>query len=255
MILTPTGEIFVRRVAAAQLELDRASDEMRQNLGSFTGLVSIGISASPHVAILPKVLMPFQTRFAEVRVRIVEGAFSKVERELRDGMLDFYVGPIWPHHRTGGLKVDKLYDVDRIVVGRNGHPLARATSLAELADARWIATSRLELDPLFEQHGLPRPNIIVEVETGLSMLSAVASSDTLLILSASWLPLIERTDLLTPFRLSEALDSPAIYMVRRIQLPLTPAAACLHDLIVDAGRDVQPSSEVVPGMGSAASES
>ena len=239
MTLTAVGEIFVQRAAAAQLELNRASDEMRQNRGSFTGLVSIALSASPHAAILPMVLTPFQARFKDVRIRIVEGAFPKVERDVRDGVVDFYVGPIWPHHRTGGLKIDRLYDVARTVVGRKGHPLASATSLADLTDARWIATSRLELDLLIEQHHLPKPSIIVEVDTGLSMLSAVAASDALLILSATWSPLIEQTGLLTPFRLTESLESSAIYMVTRTQLPLTPAAAYLHDLIFRAGSDMQ----------------
>lgn len=240
--MTPTivGAAFVRRVAAAQRELDRASQDIAHNPGSSAGLVSIGISASPHASILPKVLTPFQRRFGEVRLRIVEGAFPKVEREVRDGLLDFYVGPIWQHHRAGGLKIDPLYDVAQIVVGRKGHPLVGARSLAELVDARWIAASRSKLDPLFERHALPRPIVIVEAETGLSMLSAAAASDTLLILPESWLSLIERTGLLTPFRLIEPLNSPSICMVTQTQLPLTPAAACLRDLIIEAAADMRP---------------
>lgn len=234
MTLTPIGEIFVRRVSAAQVELDRARHEIGQRLASPTGLISIGLSAGPHVSILPKILKPFRARFADVRIRIVEGVFPKVERDVREGILDFHVGPIWPHHHTAGLKIVKLLDVPRIVVGRRGHPLADAASLAELAEARWIATSSLELEPLFERHRLPAPIIVMEVETGLGMLSAVAASDALLILSASWLPLIERTDLLTPFRRIGTLDAPSICLVTRTELPLTPAAACLHDLIVQS---------------------
>jgi LysR family transcriptional regulator of abg operon len=243
MALTAVGEIFVRRATAAQRELDRASREISQNLGAFAGLVSIAIAPNPHVSILPKVLMPFQKRFKDVRVRIAEAVFPKVEREVRDGIIDFYVGPIWPPHRTADLKIDKLYDVGLLVVSRKGHPLAGARSLAELADARWIATSSLELGALFEQHDLPPPIITVEAETGLSMLSAAAACDALLMISASWLPLIERTDLLTLFSLNGQLDCPSIYMVTRTQLPMPPEAAYLHDLIVEASSGTQPSPE------------
>ncbi len=232
MTLTPVGEIFVRRAAAAQLELDRASDELRLNLGLTTGRVSIGLCADAHVQVLPKVLDAFQRRFRDVRVQIVEAAFAKVEPELRDGVLDIYVGQIWPSDRTAGLKIDRLYDVAPIIVGRKGHPLASATSLAQLADARWIATSRRELESLFEQHHLPRPDIVVEAETGLSLLSAAAASDALAIAPASWSSLIAQTDVLTSVPVQETLEPYPVHVAIRAQPPLTPAAAHLHALIV-----------------------
>ena len=236
MTLTPLGETFLRRVSAAQRELDRAGDAISRNPGSSTGLVAIGLSGGPLVSVLPDTLRSFQARFEHVRVRIVEGVFAKLEREIRDGSLDFYVGPVEPRHPAGNLKVDRLHDVGRIVVGRAGHPLAGATSLAQLAGARWIATSRGDLDPLFERHRQPRPVVVLEAETGFGMVSAAAASDALLILPASWAPLIDRAGL-TVLPLNEMLDPLPIYMVTRTELPLTPAAAYLHDLVVHPSRD------------------
>ena len=234
MDLTPIGRMFVARAAAAQLELDRARHEISQSPASPRGLVAIGMSPGPHISILPQVLPPFQQDFSEVKFRIVESAFVTLERELRDGTLDLYVGPIWPHQGTAGLRITRLYDMPGIVVGRKGHPLASVAALAQLADAQWIATSRRELEPLFAKHGLGKPNIALIVETGLTMLAVAAASDALLLLSADWLPLIERMGLLTVFRLIETLDSPAIQIVTRTELPLTRAASCLHDLILAA---------------------
>lgn len=233
MTLTPVGEIFVRRAAAAQLELDRAHHELSQTRGSSAECVTIGMSASPQAEILPKVLAPFQERFPAVRLRIVEGDFAKLQRDVCDGVLDIYVGPMGPHRSPEGLKIDRLHDAARVVVGRKDHPLASAAALADLENARWIAASEGEIDELFKRHGLGRPHIAVEAATGLGLLAAVVSSDALLVLPASWLPLVDRTGLLAPLRLDEALDPEPIHMVTRTPPPPpAPATAWLHDLIL-----------------------
>ena len=137
--LTPVGELFIRRASAAQRDLDRASEEITRDAGSPTGRVSIGLSAGAHVSLLPMVLQPFQTVFDDVRVRIIESAFEVAERHLRDGVLDFYVGPLPSLQRAGGLPVERLRHGRLIVVARAGHPLASVTSLAALAGETWTA--------------------------------------------------------------------------------------------------------------------
>lgn len=248
MTLTPLGAMFVRRASAAQLELERASDEISRHPAASTANVAIGVASGPLVAILPDALRSFHDRFDDVRVRIAEGVFAGLEGAVRDGVLDLYVGPATSHQPAGGLRIERLYHVPRILIGRSGHPLAGATSLEQLVDTRWVATSRLDLDPLVEQHGLSRPVVVVEAETGLGMLSAVASSDVLLVASAEWLPLVERFGL-TVLPLGEALGVEPISMVTRSELPLTPVAAHLHDLIVgtkDPGPPVERSPPNTP---------
>lgn len=232
MTLTPVGETFVRRVAAAQTELDLGRDEIRQAAGSFPQVLAVGMTADSVTLVLPKVLKAFQARCPEVRLRIVEGPFAKVEREVREGVLELYVGSIPPSHPVDGLQVQRLEEVAWVVVGRNDHPLASATSLADLADARWIAEPSSSLDPLFEQSDLSKPTVVVEIATGPSMLATVAESDALLILSASWLPLIEQTGRLTTLRLSEPLDGQTLHVVTRAEPPPSPAGAYLRDLIL-----------------------
>ncbi|WP_174291153.1 LysR family transcriptional regulator [Sphingomonas bacterium] len=237
MALTPLGEMFLQRVSAAQRELDRACDEIGGTGGSTTGLVAIGMSAGPLASILPVALKAFRTRFTDTRVRIVEGDFAKLGSRVRDGILDFHVGPVTADRAVEGLMLDRLYDERRIVVGRAGHPLAGATSLAQIADAQWIAMSREEADPLHEPGGPSRLAVVVEAETALGAVTAVAASDALLVLPAGWAVRIEPFGLAV-LPLSEKLDPLPIYMVTRTELPLTPAAAYLHDLIVQSSRSM-----------------
>lgn len=234
-VLTPMGSAFIRRAAAIQLELQRTRDELQQLKGMTTGSVTFGLSTAAHVALLPKVLRAFARRFPDVRLKLMEGLFPTVESDLHDGMVDFYVGPLAEDAISGELKVEKLFDNHRIIIARKGNPLVASTSLKELTAARWVAASvtiakEAELNPVFLSHGLPLPIIAIETHTALSLISAVASSDYLGMLPRQWVALIDSTDLLQRLKLSENLTAPAICMVRRAKLPLTPAAEHLADL-------------------------
>ena len=112
---------------------------------------------------------------------------------------------------------------------------ARILAQANLVKARWVATSvtarsEAELDPLFEDQGLPSPIISVQTESALSMITVAAATDLLAMLPQQWLSFVKTTRLLTPIRLDEPLVAPAICIVHRAKLPLTPAAEHLRDL-------------------------
>ncbi|WP_174285024.1 LysR substrate-binding domain-containing protein [Sphingomonas bacterium] len=242
MTLTPAGEAFARRGVAVQMELARARDELRQLRGEGGGQVAIGLSTAAHVALLPRVLPPFLRRYPDARLKISEGLFPALEPELRLGALDFYVGPLAEERLGGEFLVEKLFDNYRVVLGRCGHPLADATTLGELVDARWVATSvtmisAAELNPLFERRGLPAPTIVVQTQSALSMITVAASTDLLAMLPRQWLGLEPIKTLLTHIPLDEVLPAPTICTVSRARLPLTPVAQHLHDLFQRAGRN------------------
>ncbi len=242
MTLTPAGEAFARRGVAVQMELARARDELRQLRGEGAGHVAIGLSTAAHVALLPRVLPPFLRRYPDARLKISEGLFPAVEPDLRAGMLDFYVGPLAEDRLGGEFLVEKLFENHRVVLGRCGHPLAGATTLGELVDAHWVATSvtmisAAELNPLFERHGLPAPTIVVQTQSALSMITVAASTDLLTMLPRQWLGFEPINTLLTHIRLNEVLSAPTICTVSRARLPLTPVAQHLQDLFQRAGRN------------------
>ena len=251
MVLTPIGAAFARRSAAVQLEVDRARDEVAQLKGAAAGAVAIGLSTAPHVSLLPRVLGPFRRRFPDVRLRIIEGLFPTMEADIRDGRIDFYLGPLAEINLEGEFSVERLFENHRVVLGRRGHPLAGARSLAELVDAYWVSTSvtarsEAELSPLFERHGLPLPVIAVQTESALSTITVAASTDLLAMLPQQWLGFVKATRLLTPIRLDEPLAAPAICIVHRTRLPLTPAAEHLADLFRRAALNLRTAADTLP---------
>ena len=235
MVLTPVGTAVVRRASSVRMELERVKDEVEQLKGAGQGTISIGLSTVPHLALLPRVIQPFRKRFPRVRLRISEGLFPTMESSVQDGMIDFYIGPLTDDVTPPELIVERLFENRRIVIGRANHPLAAATSLAELTSADWASTnisltSEAELDPVFDRFGLPRPRILVNAETAIGMMMVAAYSDLLAMLPQQWAEVAASTGLIRQIPIREVLLAPTICFVRRARLPLTPAAEHLGDL-------------------------
>ncbi|RKE38571.1 LysR family transcriptional regulator [Paraburkholderia sp. BL23I1N1] len=233
--LTSMGETFLRRASAVRTELQRAKEELDQMRGETHGHVTLACSSVPHLALLPDSLRPFRRRFPGVKLNVIDSVFPGIELRLRDGTVDFYVGPV-PKDVSGELAVVKLFDNIRVIVGRKGHPLANAGTLRNLVDAEWITTSithkaEEELGPLFAEHGLPAPRLVMQAHSALTFLVAMASSELLMMLPIQWPNATLWKDVLQVIPVSEVLPAPPICLVYRHGLPLTPAASHLCDLI------------------------
>ncbi|WP_213958754.1 MULTISPECIES: LysR substrate-binding domain-containing protein [unclassified Variovorax] len=240
--LTRMGEVFLRRSKAVRCELDRARDELDQLRGQMNGHICVCLSGVAHMAMLPSAMAAFRQRFPDVQLDIIDGLLPSVEAELKDGIVDCYIGPTL-EEVSSELSAEKLLDSYRVIVGRHGHPLANARSLRELVDAEWVTTSvtyraEEELAPLFASHGLPPPRLIVQARSALTFLFTVAYSDLLMLLPIQWTQTPLFSNALQPIHVAERLPSPPICIVQRNSMPLTPAAEYFCDMIRRASRHV-----------------
>lgn len=240
-VLTPLGALFVQRARVATGELSRAREEIQQHLGGGHGRVVACLSTVPHMALLPEVLPQFLERYPQVQLSIVEGlGFSAAESGLRDGEIDFYLGLGPSHPLPGEFVLEKLFDNDRCVVCRKGHPQAGATSLKDLMDARWSMSSPAFDDEafaaLFQRHGLPVPASRTFGGSILGQIVFVLHADILAIVPRQWLDFEPLKGLIQEVPVKEEIGAPAIVMVRRASLPLTPAAEVFCDLVRRASR-------------------
>jgi LysR family transcriptional regulator, regulator of abg operon len=240
MTLTPPGQHFHRRATAIVNEARRASDEVRQVAGGEQGHVVAALSIMPHVGMLPGALPAFQRRWPKVKLQLIEGLFPDVEHALRDGQIDFYLGAAPRETPAAGLVVEHLFDNTRAVFCRKGHPLAGARSLKALAGAQWAATAvdynaDEDLARLFAQHGLPPPALQLRARSATSIMVALAHTDLLAMMPVQWAEFPMTRDALQVIRVREVLPAPAIVLVRRPDLPLTPAAEFFCDALVREG--------------------
>jgi LysR family transcriptional regulator, regulator of abg operon len=236
MILTPMGEAFVRRAQAILSEVRRARDEVEQLHGGTRGSVVAGLSLASHIALLPRALLPFRARYPQVQLHIIEGWYPTLEAGLKDGSVDFYVGPRPEQSPPAELMQEKLFDNVRTILGRKGHPLAGARSLRDLADAEWATTSitfkaEEELGELFARHKLSPPRLALRSQSALTLMVALACSDLLAMVPIQWTDFAAAGETLMPIRVRELLPAPTIVAVRRAGLPLTPAAEHFLDLL------------------------
>jgi LysR family transcriptional regulator, regulator of abg operon len=236
MILTPIGQAFVRRASAVLTEVRRARDEAEQLHGGTSGKVVAGLSLAAHIALLPKALAPFRARYPHVELHLIEGWYPTLEAGLKDGSVDFYVGPRPDQELSPELAREVLFENERIILARKGHPHAGARSLRDLAGAEWATTSvtfraEEELGQLFAQHRLAPPRLALRSQSALTLMIALASSDLLAMVPIQWIEFSETSDTLAPIIVKETLPAPPIVTVRRAGLPLTPAAEFLLDLL------------------------
>ena len=242
--LTPMGEAFVRRAATIDSELRRAREEIDQLKGRGTGQVAIALSTASSIALMPRIVPTFRRRYPDALLKISESFFHAAESDILDGRIDFYVGPLDPTASASKVAIDKLFENRRWVVGRRGHPLAGAVSLADLTDARWVnpvlsthhseaamASSDIDLDAVFARLGLPSPKVIIHARSALIILLAIADSDLLTILPHQWLDFPATADRVVAFTGITDMPAPAICIARRLDVPLTPMAQYLYDLV------------------------
>jgi LysR family transcriptional regulator of abg operon len=204
--------------------------------GNAAGSITVGLSIAAHLWLLPKVLEPFRRRFPKVHLHIIEGFYPTLEQGLQDGSVDFYVGPDPGLNLPRALHKKILLEGRRAVLCRSKHPLANATSLKDLINAEWITTSitpkaEKELGELFKRYGLPEPTLAMRSQSALTLLTCLAHSDLLAMAPAQWTMSPFANRVLTAIKVKEELSAPAIILVTRSDVPPSPAASFLIDLI------------------------
>lgn len=238
--LTPTGQRFLIRAQTIQSEVRRAQEEVEQLRGSATGSIYVGLSTVAQIALFPYAVKAFRSRYPNVVLNIRDGLFPTIEPLLKSGTLDCYVGPILTPAPAPDLLIEKLMDNSRVILCRQGHPLAGARSLSQLTDAEWITTSvtykpEEELGPMFAQYGLPKPRLVLRAHSALMFVTSLTTSDLLAALPVQFTELTMTGTALQAIKVKEPLPEPPICLVRRAGLLPTPAVEYFCDMIRRAG--------------------
>lgn len=230
--LTVYGQAFLVRARAAAQELVRGREELQQMRGSTGGTVSVAVSSVASLLFLPSALQAFRKKYPDADVRVVEGTYPIMLPALRDGSVDFCVGPFPSPPKADEFVIEELFKNYRCVVGRVDHPLRRAKTLAGLVDAHWIVTGAVgprgqEFEEIFGSHGLPVPKAKTRCESLIALLALLAGSDSLAFLPHQWASAPITRTLLANIKIAESIPGTPTCLVRRSGLPLTPAADAL----------------------------
>lgn len=243
VVLTPCGSLFMQRARMATNELLRAKEEIEQHSGDGNGRVTVSMSTVPHMALLPRVLTTFSRRYPNIRLTVVEGIdFANIETQMRNGAIDCFIGVAPPAKPSSEFHVEHLFNNQRWIVARANHPLANAKSVKELVDASWVlpsdAYAATLFAHLFRQHQCAVPQKITIANSVFSQMVFLLNSDMIAISPRQLVELAPTMGHLVRIEVAEIIDAPAVVLIRRAAMPLTPAAEYFCDLIRRAS--VQP---------------
>lgn len=241
--VTPAGELLKARARLIHAEAHRATVELRALRDDQQGPIQVGFSPTPSALLLPQVIPHFLALYPRAELRIVDGLFEHLMPAVRQGQLDFAVLSL-PHAGLGGdVKAQALMQTAMVVVGRQGHPLAKATRLQALAGQSWILMGPPgapggTVIRMFTEAGLAAPHIAVVCDSFIQVTALMFESDYLALLPRM---VLERGLLgqhVVAIAVAETARSHDIALVQRAEVPLTPMAGALAAMLLSCARSV-----------------
>ncbi|HRP24899.1 MAG TPA: LysR substrate-binding domain-containing protein [Thauera sp.] len=179
---TAAGMVLLTRARLALSILDKAVEEVRLLHGGAGSRVVIAVTPMAGALVLPRVLREYEQLQPEVEVHLTEGLLTQVLPDLIEGRLDFAIAVADPADLPYEIDFEPLGPSEAVLAAREGHPLAGATTWAELKDAKWVmnlspgSLGRSLLAWLGEQ-GLPPPRHMIRCASTMLMLELMQRTD------------------------------------------------------------------------------
>jgi LysR family transcriptional regulator of abg operon len=190
--VTPAGRTLLAKARLIEHEIASIHQTFQETGQAPSGAVRVGVSPLFALNYLPAFLDGFNQRYPGVHPMVSDGLYPSIWGRIREGAIDAYFGPIPDRDRPADLRFTRLFSSRMIVTVRKGHPLMRASSLVELADARWVVAGFEEgpgriVNQLFSAHGLAPPAPAVSCESFITMMALIGQSDMIGLLPESML--------------------------------------------------------------------
>jgi len=181
VVPTVQGQVLFEQARRSLHDLDGAAVRVQQLGGQMVGELAVGAVPLAVLLLIPETLRTFSAAFPAIRLRISEELYIAQLERLRQGSVDVAVGGI-PHGLASGeFVIEPLLTTRMVVVVRHGSCWARARSLKELSEAKWVYTGASAQDgyakQLYASHDLPAPTVGAVVNSTLALLSLVGSGD------------------------------------------------------------------------------
>jgi LysR family transcriptional regulator of abg operon len=241
--LTEYGAAFAPRARLLLADMRRARDEIAQIRDGSTGSVSLAVSTSFALTVLPAAFKDFHARLPAVEVQFSEAVLPWMLLRLRDGNLDFAVVHMIPGTLDAQFEAVELFPVQLVVGLRERHPLRAARSLHQLHEAEWILPgdgdfSRESVAPLFAPFGLAPPARVVQGQSVTVALGLVGHMDLIGLFVEPLVKLAFKRHRIRRLEIEEVLPVMHVCVIRRRGQPLTPAAQHFVECIQRASAEI-----------------
>lgn len=187
----PAGMVLARRLSVALHEIGQAGGDLASARGLAGGQVAVGVLPLLPQRLLARAIGRLRALYPDAVVSIREGPHTLLVDALQFGALDVVVGALRQPPLAGALSESALFDDPYVVVVRRGHALAGRARIAgrDLAAYDWVVPQRdmprrAAVEAMLAT--LPRrPRVAVETSSLAMMMSMLAESDCISLLSRS----------------------------------------------------------------------
>lgn len=232
--LTATGQAFVARARAIQAEVRKAEEELAELASPGAGHVAVGLSPAS-VPFAAEAIATFQDQRPLARLRVVEGPPSVLVPMVRDQTLDFAIVQKVRLTAGAGLSFRPLYRDRMTIACRVGHPLARARSVAELAELCWLGLNPQGngslVEQIFAEAGLSFPRRFLHCESFSFAFELMVRTEGVMPVSAPVLRMPAALGRITEIPITQALPPVVLGLCTRDDTQPTALAAALGDAI------------------------
>ena len=188
--LTADGEMFASLARAAVQEADRAAAWLLHSAKQQRPNISVGVSIDPALRLAPTVFSDFRRGNPNVVLHITHSVTSDLLMQLRDNRIELALVRLSSSADatlSHDLKVQPLYEGEHAILGRMGHPLNEAASVAVLNTYDWIAvggapeeeTGDDSLVEIFDRAGIERPRVAAYSSSLFDAVSLLLHADYL----------------------------------------------------------------------------
>ncbi|HRK17695.1 MAG TPA: LysR family transcriptional regulator [Hyphomicrobiaceae bacterium] len=171
-------------------ELRQAGEELDHLKGIRRSRMHIGALPLVRTGILPRVINAHCQAYPQTRIRVVDGPYDALLRDLRHGTIDILVGALREPAPIDDIVQTALFSDRLSIVARRGHPLGRKRriTVADLAAYPWIAPSpgapaRAQFDKVFAGGHDAFRDGLVEASSLVVVRGLLLESDRLTLLS------------------------------------------------------------------------
>lgn len=235
VVATPQGKVLHSHNQAVERELQAARSAIAQIGGSLVGDIRIAAVPLAVLLLIPETLRTFSKTYPDIRLSVTEELYMTQLQKLRNKEVDIALGGLPDSLAPGEFEMEPLITTRMVVVMRKGHPLAKSTSLQQLAKAKWVYTHVAPetgyAKALFETNGLTAPPVGAIVNSTLTLLSLIATGDYVGLLphQIASLPLANQYVDTAPIK-DQVLDITVGAIVRKESMVLPPIRNLLTHL-------------------------
>lgn len=234
-----TGDAVILADLHTRLLMDVMTlpEQLEALSGKVTGRVAVGLLPFSEQDVVVKVFGEMLSRHRHVRLQAVTGSYAALIDGLRQGELDFVIGPLREPPPYDVLEERHLYDEFFAVIARADHRLAKGRrKLRDLVGENWVVAphgtpTRRYFEELLIGQGLVPPGQTCEIVTFALAEQMVMNSDVVALLTYSPARLKTIAKGLKALAVELPANSRAIGLTYRRDQPLTAAQRTFLEIL------------------------